>query len=59
MTYVHGIVFLVFLITKTSSDQSGAYPFAKMFLYFDTLTWSPTWNLGSFSLESKLQKNQI
>ena len=25
-------------------------PFAKIFLYFDILTWSPTWNLGSLSL---------
>ena len=28
--------FLTFLITKTSSDQFGVYPLAKIILYFDT-----------------------
>ena len=35
MTHVHGIVFLILLIVKTSSDQLGAYPLGKMFLYFE------------------------
>ena len=38
------------LITKTSSDQFRVWPFAKIFLYFDLLTLSPTLNLGSLSL---------
>ena len=33
-TYFHGIVCLVFLITKTSSGQFEAYIFAKSLLYF-------------------------
>ena len=43
-----------FLITKSSSDQFGVCPLAKMFVYMEILTWSPTLNLGSFSLESAL-----
>ena len=35
---VHGTVFLISLITKTTSDQLEAYPLAKMFLYFEILT---------------------
>ena len=38
ITYVHGTVFLAFLITKTSSDQFGVYNLAKMFFYFNILT---------------------
>ena len=38
ITYVHGTVFLTLLTTKTSSDQSGEQPLAKIFLYFDNLT---------------------
>ena len=52
MTYVHGTVFLTSLIRKTSSDQFGVYRLAKIFLYFDVLTRSPTLNLGSLSLNS-------
>ena len=36
--YVHGNIFLTFLITKTYSLQFGVYTLAKMFLYFETLT---------------------
>ena len=50
--YVQGAVFLIPLMIKTSSSQLWAYPLAKMFLYFDILTWSSTLNLGPFSLES-------
>ena len=50
MTYVHGTVFLTFLITKSSSDQFGVCPLAKLFLYFHILAWSPTWNIVSLSL---------
>ena len=42
----------IFLLKKTSSDQFGTIPFAKMFLYFDSLTWTPALNLESFSLLS-------
>ena len=45
ITYVHGTVFLIFLITEISSDQFGVQPLAKMFLYFDILIRSPTLNL--------------
>ena len=31
ITYVHGTVFLILLITKTSSDLFGVQPFPKMF----------------------------
>ena len=34
------MMLLTFLVTKTSSDQFGIQPFAKMFLYFDILTIS-------------------
>ena len=40
-------MFLTSLITKTSPGQSGGFPFAKMFLYFDILAWLPNLNLGS------------
>ena len=39
---------------KTSSDQFGAYSLAKIFLYFEILTWSPSLNLGYFLLKSSL-----
>ena len=55
ITYIHGTVFLTFLITKTSSDQFDVYPLAKIFLYFEILTWLPTLNLGSLSLPSFLK----
>ena len=42
----------IFLITKTSSKQFGAYHLRKMFLYFDILTWSPILNLRSLSILS-------
>ena len=29
---------ITFLITKTSSDQFGVYPLAKIFLYLEILT---------------------
>ena len=38
-----------------SSDKFGVYTLAKMFFYFDILTWSPTWNLGTLSLTSLLK----
>ena len=38
VTYVHGTVFLISLMTKTSSGQFGVYPSAKMSFYFDILT---------------------
>ena len=47
ITYVHDTIFLDFLITKTSSDQFGTRPSAKMFFYFDILIWSPISNLAS------------
>ena len=50
ITYVHGTIFLTFLITKVSSDEFGVYALAKMFLYFYILTWSPILNSGSLSL---------
>ena len=31
ITYVRGTVFLIFLITKTSSEQLAVYPLAGMF----------------------------
>ena len=46
--------FLILLIAKTSSDQFGVYPLAKIFLHFKIPTWSPTLNLGYSSLESTL-----
>ena len=55
MTYVHGTVFLTFLIKKTYSDIFGTEPYAKMFLYFDILGISPILNLGSSSLTSLLE----
>ena len=39
---------------KNYFRQCWAYPSAKMFLYFDILTQSPTLNLGYFSWESSL-----
>ena len=53
-TYVHGTVFLTFLITTTSSDQFGVHSLAKLFFYLEILTWSPTLNLGSLSSTSLL-----
>ena len=38
ITYVHGTVFLILLTTKTSSDQFGVYPLAKIFLYLEIVT---------------------
>ena len=32
---------------ETSSAKFGAWPFVKMFLYFDILTWSPNSNIRS------------
>ena len=55
ITYVQGTAFLTFLITKTSSDQFGVYHLAKIFFYFEILTWPPTLNLGSLSLTSFLK----
>ena len=55
LIYLYGTVFLTSLITKTSSYQFGVYPLAKMFLYFDVLTWSSTLNLGSLSLNSLIE----
>ena len=49
--YVHGTVFLTFLISKTSSEL-GVQHFAKMFLNFRILTSSPTLNLELFLLLS-------
>ena len=40
--YDHSTLLLTLLNTKTSSDQFGAKPFAKMCVYFDSLTWSLT-----------------
>ena len=42
----------IFLITKTSSKQFGAYPLRKMFLYFDIFTWSTILDLRSLSILS-------
>ena len=33
--YIHGRVFLKFLITKSSSDQFDLYSFAKMMFLYD------------------------
>ena len=55
ITYVHGTVFLILLITKTYSDQFGVYPLEKIFLYLEILTWSPTLNLALLSLTSFLK----
>ena len=46
-----------FFTAKISSDQLGIYSLAKIFLYFEILTWSPTLNFRSFSLESAMFKN--
>ena len=54
ITSVHGSVFLILLMIKTSSDKFEVYPLAKMFFYLVVLTRSATLNLGSFSLESSL-----
>ena len=54
MTDVQGTVFLILLITKPSSDPFGVYPLAKMFLYFEILTLSPTLTLGFFLLRFSL-----
>ena len=42
-------------MTKTSSGQFVVHPLAKMFLYFDILTWSQTLNLGSLLLTSLIE----
>ena len=47
--------FLTFLITKTTSDQFAAKPFAKMILYFDILTIPSILNLESSLLISLLK----
>ena len=52
---IHIQVFLTFLITNSFSDQFGALPFAKLFLYFDILTPSPILNFGSLLLVSLLE----
>ena len=54
INHIHGTVFLILLTTKTSSYQFWVCPLAKMFLYFEILTRSPTLSLGSFSLNSSL-----
>ena len=41
-------MFLYLVITKTSSDQFGAYPLANYFLFFEIITSSPTLNLWFF-----------
>ena len=51
ITYVQATVFLMLLTTKSYSDQFGAYPLAKLFLYFEILIWSPILNLGSYLLK--------
>ena len=38
ITYVNGTVFLILPITKTSSEQFGFYPLAKIFLHLEILT---------------------
>ena len=43
ITYVHGTLFLILLITETSSEQFRVYVLAKMCFYFDILPWSPIW----------------
>ena len=48
-------MFLTFLITKTSSDQFGVEPFAKILLYFDNVTLSLTLNFGFLLLISLLE----
>ena len=53
------VLYLYFFITKHSSDQFGVWPLAKMFLYFDILTWSSTINLGSLSLISLIKSIYI
>ena len=40
-------LFLSFLITESSSNQFGVWPFTKIFWYLDILAWSPTVSLGS------------
>ena len=52
ITYVHGIAFFTFLITNISADQLGVYPLTKIFVCFDILIWSPTFNVRSLSLIS-------
>ena len=49
-TCVHSKMFSYSLDTKTSSDQFGMCSFAKIFLFFELYTWSPTFNLGFFLL---------
>ena len=44
MTYVHITVFLTFV------TRIWNVAFCEKCLYSDVLTWSPTLNLGSFSL---------
>ena len=53
IAYVHWRASLTSLITKSSFQQFGVYPLAKISLYFDILTFSPTSNLGIFSLFSE------
>ena len=47
MTYVHDTAFFILLIKSNSSDQFRVYPFGKIFLYFDILTWW-TWTYDLF-----------
>ena len=49
MTYAHGTVFLILLITKASSKQFGVYPLAKMFLHLEIITLSLTLSFESLS----------
>ena len=55
MTYVHGTVFLTFLITKTSFDQFGVKRVSKILFLFWYSTVSPILSLGSLSLISLLE----
>ena len=56
-SWPHGTVFLTSLITKSSSGEFGVYLLAKMFSYFDILTWSRTLNIGTLSLISLLGRH--
>ena len=51
--------FYIFLIRKTSQDQFGVYPFAKMISYFDILTVSPISDLELLLLNSSLESKYL
>ena len=53
-TCEHGTVFLTFIITKTSSDQLGAYSLTKIFFYFGIRKETPTLTLAFLALELTL-----